>query len=44
MLKATAVITARATQALSSFNLDLHGLAVRKAVVKQACGTDHAPR
>ncbi|MER5465906.1 M1 family metallopeptidase [Streptomyces sp. NPDC002668] len=35
MLKATAVITARATQALSSFNLDLHGLAVRKAMVNK---------
>ncbi|MFF3460422.1 M1 family metallopeptidase [Streptomyces sp. NPDC002730] len=35
MLKATAVITARATQALSSFNLDLHGLSVRKATVNK---------
>ncbi|MFF3398965.1 M1 family metallopeptidase [Streptomyces sp. NPDC002659] len=35
MLKATAVITARATQSLSSFNLDLHGLAVRTATVNK---------
>jgi aminopeptidase N len=35
MLKATAVITARATKSLSSFNLDLHGLAVRKATVNK---------
>ncbi|MFD9223754.1 M1 family metallopeptidase [Streptomyces sp. NPDC060064] len=35
MLKATAVITARATQSLSSFNLDLHGLSVRKATVNK---------
>ncbi|MFD7442234.1 M1 family metallopeptidase [Streptomyces sp. NPDC059909] len=34
-LKATAVITARATQALSSFNLDLHGLSVRNTTVNE---------
>lgn len=35
MLKATAVITAWATKSLSSFNLDLRGLAVRKATVNE---------
>ncbi|MFE7775836.1 M1 family metallopeptidase [Streptomyces sp. NPDC057445] len=34
-LKATAVITARATRPLGSFNLDLHGLSVRRTTVNE---------